>query len=116
MASTPRTGRNGGIARLRCPETGFPGRRKMRQCVARTTDQRSQRLSGRTTSPPIRGLSHLLQEISATEGMRGGGCSPHRTGLRVQFPSYFSFYLSYFSEWGTFLNLVVRGGQSSSCI
>jgi hypothetical protein len=33
---------------LRCRETGFPCQRKMRQCVARTTDQRSQRPSGRT--------------------------------------------------------------------
>src|SRR6516164_10792155 len=61
---------------LRCREMGFPGQRKIRQYVARTTDLRSQRPSGRTRTPPVRGLSQPLQEISASAGMRGG---PGRT-------------------------------------
>ena len=57
---------------LRCRETGFSGRRKKRQYVPQTTDQRSQRPSNRTRSPPIRRFSQPLQEISATAGLRGG--------------------------------------------
>jgi hypothetical protein len=47
---------------LRCRETGFPGRRKKRQYVARTTDKRSQRRSGRSKTPPTRGLSHACRK------------------------------------------------------
>jgi hypothetical protein len=51
----------------------LPGNRisraeKKRQSVPRTTDPRSQRRSGRTRTPPIRGLSQPLQEISAKPG------------------------------------------------
>jgi hypothetical protein len=61
---------------LRCRETGFPGQRKMRPIRRPNTDQRSQRPSGRTRSPPIRGLCKHSQEFSATAGLRGG---PGRT-------------------------------------
>src|SRR5262245_18297312 len=61
---------------LRCRETGFPGRRKMRRHVARPTDQRSQRPSGCTRRPPIRGLCNQLREYSANGELRGG---PGRT-------------------------------------
>jgi hypothetical protein len=67
---------------LRCRETGFPGRGKKVQHVPRPTDQRSQRPSGRTTTPPSRGLSPPPQEISATAGMRGG---PGRIRISNQF-------------------------------
>jgi hypothetical protein len=63
---------------LRCRETGSPGQRKMRQYVTRTTDQRSQRPSGRIRSPPIRGLSQPLQEISATAGWKDSNLQPDR--------------------------------------
>src|SRR5215470_11077015 len=47
---------------LRCRETGFPGRRKKRQYVARTTDQRSQRRGGPSKTPLIRGFSHACRK------------------------------------------------------
>ena len=44
----PHSNRVSGNGGLRCRETGFPGQRKKRQYVARTTDWRSQRRGGRT--------------------------------------------------------------------
>ena len=49
-AIAPHSNRVSGDCGLRCRETGFPGQRKKRQYVARATDQRSQRRSGRTKS------------------------------------------------------------------
>ena len=71
-AIAPHSNRVSADCGLRCRETGFRGRRKKRQYVTRTTDQRSQRPSGRTRTPPIRGLSRPLQEISANGELRGG--------------------------------------------
>ena len=62
------------LYRLRSPLPGngiFRAEKKV-QHVPRTTDQRSQGPSGRTTTPLSRGLSPQPQEISATAGMRGG--------------------------------------------
>src|SRR5262245_2703179 len=70
---------------LRCRETGFPGRRKMRRHVARPTDQRSQRPGGCTRTPPIRGLCNQLREFSANGELRGGGGRHDRTGLHLKF-------------------------------
>jgi hypothetical protein len=62
------------------PEKNAPIRRP-------NTDQRSQRPSGRTRSPPIRGLCKHSQEFSANGELRGGGCTPDRTGLQLKFPA-----------------------------
>jgi hypothetical protein len=73
---------------LRCRETGFPGRRKMRQYVPRTTDQRSKRPSGRARTPPIRGLSQPLQEFSGSTRLRGGAGrirTPNQTVMSQRF-------------------------------
>src|SRR5262249_27864848 len=47
----------------------------------------SQRLLPKQKPPPIRGLFACLQERSAIGRMRGGGCSPSRTRLHLEFPA-----------------------------
>jgi hypothetical protein len=73
------------LRRLRSPLPGNGIWRTEKKAPIRrpNTDQRSQRPSGRTRSPPIRGLCKHSQEFSATAGLRGGGCSLFRTDLSI---------------------------------
>ena len=58
---------------------------KVGQVTRKTFEARIWELvTGQAT--PMRGLSQPLQEISATAGMRGGGCTPDRTSLQLEIP------------------------------
>ena len=72
-----------GLCRLRSPLPGNGISRAEKKASIRPPNHRSavSEIKRSYNNPPIRGLSQPLQEISATAGMRGGGCSPHRTGL-----------------------------------
>src|SRR5262245_32337398 len=65
-AIAPNSNRVSGDRGLRCRETRFPGQRKMRHYVARSTDQGSRRRSGWNKTPPIRGLSRVLRKSPQT--------------------------------------------------
>ena len=75
-------------AGLRFRETGFRGQRKMRRTDLPTVTIPSQRNEPSHRSPPIRSLSYTLRESHGSTRLRGGGCSPDRTGLTSQIPCY----------------------------
>ena len=69
------------------PGNGISGARE--KGAKSSLDHRSavSETSGRTRTPPIRGFRDAFRKSPQTRGLRGGGCSPHRTGLHRKFPA-----------------------------
>src|SRR5262249_51264079 len=69
------------------PGNGISRAEKKAPNVARTTDQRSQRPRWSYKNPAKSGYLARLQEISTIARVRGGGRSPNRTRLHLEFPA-----------------------------